>query len=83
MTPPSHRQCAATIIRNAAGEVLLVQQNYGTHAWGTPGGVVEPGETPMEAAIRETSEEVGLNVTLSYAFRLIFLYTGACRQRSR
>ena len=56
MTPPAHRQCAATIIRNAAGEVLLVQQNYGTRAWGTPGGVVEPGETPMEAAIRETSE---------------------------
>ena len=71
-----HRQCAATIIQNAAGNVLLVQQNYGSHAWGTPGGVVEPGETPMEAAIRETSEEVGLNVALSHLIGIYLLHGG-------
>ena len=71
-----HRQCAAAIIQNTAGNVLLVQQNYGSHAWGTPGGVVEPGETPMEAAIRETSEEVGLNVTLSHLIGIYLLQGG-------
>jgi 8-oxo-dGTP diphosphatase len=57
-----HCQCAAAIIRNPAGEVLLVQQNYGSFAWVAPGGVVEPGETPMQAAVRETAEETGLEV---------------------
>jgi 8-oxo-dGTP diphosphatase len=71
-----HRQCAAAIVRNAAGEVLLVQQNYGTHAWGAPGGVVEPGETPMGAAIRETAEEVGLDVHLSGVIGLYLLQGG-------
>ncbi len=75
MTSP-HRQCAATIIRNAAGQVLLVQQNYGTHAWGAPGGVVEVGETPMRAAIRETAEEVGLEVELTGLTGLYLLQGG-------
>ena len=76
MTPPAHRQCAATIIRNAAGEVLFVQQNYGTHAWGTPGGVVEPGETPMAAALRETAEEVGLEARLTGVIGIYLLQGG-------
>ncbi len=75
MTLP-HRQCAAVVIQNAAGNVLLVQQNYGGHAWGAPGGVVETGETPMEAAIRETSEEVGLDVTLSHLIGIYLLRGG-------
>lgn len=32
--------------------------------WDIPGGMVEPGETPQTAVIRETQEEVGLNVTV-------------------
>ena len=71
-----HRQCAAAIIQNTAGNVLLVQQNYGSHAWGAPGGVVEAGETPMAAAIRETSEEVGLNVALSHLIGIYLLRGG-------
>jgi len=30
--------------------------------WGLPGGIIEPGETPREAAIRETKEETSLDV---------------------
>jgi len=30
--------------------------------WGLPGGVVEPGENPRAAAIRETKEETNLNI---------------------
>ena len=75
MTSP-HRQCAAAIIRNASGQVLLVRQNYGTHAWGAPGGVVEVGETPMRAAVRETAEEVGLEVELTGVIGLYLLRGG-------
>ena len=30
--------------------------------WNLPGGAIEPGETPIEAAVRETREETNLNV---------------------
>jgi 8-oxo-dGTP diphosphatase len=32
--------------------------------WDIPGGMVEEGETPREAAIRETKEEVNLDITI-------------------
>jgi 8-oxo-dGTP diphosphatase len=44
------------------GQLLLIRKKRGLGAGkiNAPGGRLEPGETPMEAAIRETSEEVGL-----------------------
>ena len=32
--------------------------------WSTPGGAIEPGESPEEAAIRETREETGFDIAL-------------------
>ena len=71
-----HRQCAAAIVRNPAGQVLLVQQNYGSFAWGAPGGVVDPGETPMRAAVREAAEETGLEVELTGVIGVYLLQGG-------
>jgi len=47
--------------------VLLIHERIedGTTHWLTPGGGVEPGETPREAAVREASEETGITVTLA------------------
>ena len=43
------------------GDVLLVRKTTdGT--WAMPGGWVEVGESPVEAAVRETKEETGLTV---------------------
>ena len=53
---PPTRTCAASLILDVAGRVLLVRQAYGNRLWGLPGGVVDPGETPMDAAIREARE---------------------------
>jgi 8-oxo-dGTP diphosphatase len=44
-------------------QILLVRQTYrGQPVWTLPGGGLEPGETPAEAAVRETKEEVNLDV---------------------
>lgn len=43
-------------------EVLLIRKKRGLGAgnFNAPGGKLEPGETPWEAAVRETREEVGI-----------------------
>ena len=46
-------------LRNAAGDLLIVRKR-GTSVFMLPGGKVEPGETHVEAAVREVAEEVGL-----------------------
>ena len=44
--------------------ILLVQRGRqpAMGQWSVPGGHVEPGESPAEAAVRETFEETGLRV---------------------
>lgn len=55
---------AVAVIRDEAGRVLLVRQTYhrGGARWGPPGGWLSRGETPCQAAARETFEETGLRV---------------------
>ena len=54
---------AAAIVFDGGGRVLLVREGYGRRRWGLPGGGIEPGELPHEAAVREAREETGLVVT--------------------
>jgi ADP-ribose pyrophosphatase YjhB (NUDIX family) len=53
---------AASLFRDAEGRVLLVEPNY-REGWALPGGTIESddGETPRQAARRETLEEIGLD----------------------
>jgi 8-oxo-dGTP diphosphatase len=46
------------------GRILCVRMNYATHAWTTPGGRVEHGESPLAALKREVLEESGLDVVV-------------------
>lgn len=41
---------------------ILLQHRKDKDVWGIPGGVMEPGETFHETAVRETLEETGLKV---------------------
>ncbi|MFI5520459.1 NUDIX domain-containing protein [Streptomyces platensis] len=54
---------AGTLLRDAEGRLLLVEPNY-RDTWLLPGGTVESdaGESPRQAARRETAEEIGLDI---------------------
>ena len=58
------RQCAAVILTDDQNRVLLLWQPR--QSYGLPGGVVEPDETPPQAAVREAKEEIGVEVALEY-----------------
>ena len=56
---------SAAVIRDDQGRVLLVRQTYHRgERWGVPGGWIRRGETPRQAAARETFEELGVQVTV-------------------
>ncbi len=51
-------------ITDIENRILCVRMNYATHAWTTPGGRVEIGESPLDALKREVFEESGLDVVI-------------------
>jgi len=69
MPPP--RSAGILLFRQQAGElqVLLVKpggpfwRNRDVGAWMIPKGMIEPGEAPAEAALREFEEETGTRLT--------------------
>ncbi len=61
--PPLERTDVALAVAVRTGRVLVARRAPGSHLGGTwefPGGKVEPGEEPIEAARRELREETGL-----------------------
>ena len=52
---------AAVLIENEQGELLIVKSDYKDH-WSLPGGIVDSGESPLKAAVREVEEEVGIKI---------------------
>jgi 8-oxo-dGTP diphosphatase len=53
-------------IFDQSGRVLLIKENYGRHRYGLPGGLLEPGETPTQVAVREAREETGVEVVIDH-----------------
>ena len=62
----------SVLVFDANDRVLLVRHAEGNE-WTTPGGMIEPYETPADAAVRETWEETGLVVTLT---RIVGVFGG-------
>ncbi|MBD3313865.1 NUDIX domain-containing protein [Candidatus Woesearchaeota archaeon] len=60
------KQCAMTYLRKDR-KTLMIHKNkrpdkYFYGYWDAPGGKIEPGETPKQAAVREMEEESGLKI---------------------
>ena len=59
-------------VDGTAGGASVLLTRRGSHLaaharqWALPGGRVDQGETPLEAALRETDEEVGLQLSTEY-----------------
>lgn len=64
---------AVVILIRGDGRVLLIHENYGRRRWSLPGGAVEPGEAPWEAAVREAREEVGVEVSIDHLVAVCFV----------
>jgi 8-oxo-dGTP diphosphatase len=56
--------CVGAVIRDDEGRLLLIKRGHepGAGLWSLPGGRIEPGETDIEALVREMREETGLTV---------------------
>ena len=63
---------AAVLAFDADGRVLLARHAE-SGSWTAPGGMIEPHETPADAAVRETWEETGVFVHLT---RVIGVFGG-------
>ncbi len=54
---------AGLVLRDGAGRLLMAHRSEFVHfpgTWAFPGGALERGETPADAALREMAEELGV-----------------------
>jgi len=53
----------ASAVINKENKILIIRRNLepGMNKWALPGGFIELGETPEEAAVRELKEETGID----------------------
>jgi ADP-ribose pyrophosphatase YjhB (NUDIX family) len=52
------------IVTNDAGQILMIKRSDNGN-WAIPGGGIELGESLTQAAVRETSEETGVNCEIT------------------
>ena len=56
-----YRPCVGLVVLNRASEIFVGQRlDYRGDAWQMPQGGIDPGEAPLEAALRELGEETGI-----------------------
>lgn len=56
-----YRPCAGVVLINPEGLIFAGQRIDTPDAWQMPQGGIDPGETPHQAALRELTEETGVD----------------------
>ena len=69
-TLPKKQVGTAVLFFNASRELLILKPDY-KNSWLVPGGSNDEGESPLQCAIRETKEEIGLEIS---ELRLVGVY---------
>jgi ADP-ribose pyrophosphatase YjhB (NUDIX family) len=59
------------VVTNTAGDILLIRRSDNQN-WAVPGGAIELGESMVQAAVRETREETGIDCEIT---GLVGIYT--------
>ena len=60
-----YRPCAGVMLLNRSGQVFVGQRLDTTlEAWQMPQGGIDPGEAPLDTAVRELGEETGIAADL-------------------
>jgi ADP-ribose pyrophosphatase YjhB (NUDIX family) len=64
-----HRETARVILMDREGCFLLLNTHYDARLqlpprWITPGGAIDPGESVVDAAVRELLEETGMSISV-------------------
>ena len=72
----SGKMCSACIALRSSNQVLMVKACYKEH-WTFPSGIVDLNESPKAAAIRETTEEVGVKINENQCTLLRLIYTAS------
>lgn len=59
----AHKRISSSgvMLEDLEGKLLVVKANYKSY-WTLPGGLIDEGETPKQAAVREVFEEIGIQL---------------------
>ncbi len=65
MTRPRNPYPTVDVVVEVEGGLVLIERAHAPRGWALPGGFIDYGESPEDAARREVMEETGLEVTLT------------------
>lgn len=69
---PKKQVGTAVLFFNTKGDLLIVKPDY-KDGWLVPGGTTDENESPLHCALRETKEEIGLDI---FKLQLVGVYYG-------